>query len=94
MEIIDKTYKAYDFPKNGLFKVGDGGYDQKLGWTQIQVVHKIIGENDLWYIYRFIESETYYPTPNFTPLKIDFLSPIGIHKTRLVKWLDTQLELF
>jgi hypothetical protein len=94
MEIIDKTYKAYDTPKDGLFNVEDGGYDPKIGWTQKQVTHRIVGENDLWYVYRFIESDTHYPAPDFTPVKIDFLSPIGIHKTRFVKWLDTQLELF
>lgn len=48
---------------------------------------RIIGEIDDAYVYRLLKSTSWNTGE-------PYLSPIAIHKTRLIKWLPTQMEMF
>lgn len=92
---IRTNYIAYDQPKMGVFRVEhpDGLYDIKIGWLRVEEKIKIIGEDENSYVYRIIETE-YGEWIEGKVIKQHFLSPIGVHKSRLVRWEATQLALF
>ena len=83
-------YTHYDTPKTGIFQIlcPSGKYDpDQGGWKQIEVERKIIGEDDILYIEeirtsvcgRWVGEEVIEETVQI---------PIGINKTRLVRWLE------
>jgi hypothetical protein len=79
-------YKPFDESKLGLFNASLGG-EYKIKEILI------IGETDLHYIFRlkkvsednWIDDKVIYET---------FILPIGIHKSRLIQWMPTQLSIF
>ncbi len=81
-ELIDTDYLPYDKPKLARFKITGDKYLEG-GWEKILEIYKIIGETKLWYVHEIREDKT-----------DKTLFCVGIHKTRLERWMDTQLELF
>lgn len=82
------NYKSYDKLKKGLFSVPkiDGKYSLSDGWENVEEEVSIIGEDDDTYVYKLL------PTieGKWVGKKViheEFLLPIGIHKSRLVKWI-------
>lgn len=84
----------YDHTRKGIFRCDINIYDPKHGWLDEEKELLIIGENNYWYITRTLRDDTCWVHPDKPPLKGDFLSGIGPNKDRLVKWVETQLELF
>ena len=79
-------YKPFDESKLGLFNASVGGK-----YKNEEIL--IIGETDLHYIFRlkkvtegtWVDDKVIYET---------FILPIGIHKSRLIQWMPTQLSIF
>lgn len=86
--------KIWEQPRNGIFRCDINVYDPNLGWLDEEKELHIIGETDTTYFDILIKSDVSYPTPDFAPVKGNFIYGIGPHKERLVKWIDTQLTLF
>jgi hypothetical protein len=63
------------------------------GWKQKHEAYTIIGETDLHFIYRLQESG-HGEWVGDKVIQHQYILPIGIHKSRLVKWMDQQLTLF
>lgn len=92
MEIL-YDYKPYEHPKNGLFRVETNEYKLPGGWIQKLEAIKIIGETDLHFIYELRESG-HGEWIGSEVINYKYILPIGIHKSRLERWIDTQLSLF
>lgn len=75
-------FKKYSVPKIGLFSVesASGNYCIQTGWEQTIKPYTIIAENELCYIYEFRKTSS-------------GTTVIGIHKSRLQKWLSGQLSI-
>ena len=86
--------KLWDNPRLGVFSVETGEYDLKIGWVQKEEKRLIIGEDNETFVYRTIESDYHYIDFEHPLIKGNFIHGIGIHKTRFVKWIETQLQLF
>lgn len=82
---IAGDYQAYDNPKKCLYKCPDGKYNYISGWDTPKET-MVIGETEHCYIYEL------RPISDFNVFK--YLLPIGFHKSRLIKWLPTQLQMF
>jgi hypothetical protein len=92
MEIL-YNYKAYDTPKKGVFNVETGEYKLPIGWLQKEVECIIIGETDLHYVEELLPS-SHGEWVGDVVVEHKYILPIGLHKSRLVKWIDSQLCLF
>jgi NOL1/NOP2/fmu family ribosome biogenesis protein len=89
-----KDFIKYDIPKNGLFEVlKPNGIYTNEGWETIQEQNLIIGETHFQYVYELREVEFEYWYEGLT-YKSKCQIEISYHKSRLIKWLDTQLNLF
>ena len=87
------NFKRYAFPKFGLFNIDTNQYRYPEGWVQKKSEYKIIGETDDCFVYKLIESgHGEWLGDNVIELK--YILPIGIHKTRLVRWKEGQLTIF
>jgi hypothetical protein len=82
----------YNLPKIGIFRVETGDYDPLVGWVQKEEKIKIIGEDTQTYISR-TQPLNYGIYENGVVKQINTVIGIGPHKTRLVRWIETQLEL-
>lgn len=81
----------YKIHKEGLF---NGFVTEESGSTiEAQVKLKIIGETAYDFITRIIECEIPYWDENGR-YKAQMCTAIGIHKSRLIKWIPTQLIIF
>ena len=89
---IAYNYKPYIIPKLGIFNVHTDEYKLPGGWVQKEEEIEIIGETDDDYIHRLFETE--YEDCRKANYKQKYIMPLGIHKTRLLKWLPNQLKLF
>ena len=87
MEIL-YNYKPYDHPKECIYYVTGEKYSLPEGWEKIKTKATVIGETELWFITRLM------PTTLNHPPHTKVVLPIGFHKSRLIKWLPTQLSLF
>ena len=92
MEIL-YNFKKYDTPKFGIFYICTENYDIKVGWIQIEKGHKIIGETNDCYITHLLESIDGEWVGNIV-IKTKDIIPLGIHKSRLKKWVGSQLTIF
>lgn len=82
----------YQYPKSGKFWVPSEDYSLKDGWEKVGEV-EVIGEADDLYITRFYQSEIPY-WDQFGKYMAISTAIVGIHKSRFIQWLDTQLTLF
>ena len=90
-------FKKYDIPKVGFFRVEkpNGKYILPGGWEQIVEKHLIIGEDDTTYINGLQPyEEGRWIGEEYVENYKQCILPIGIHKSRLIKWEPTQLSLF
>lgn len=98
MEIYSKhNYKPYEHPKKAVYfkPVDEYGIDEKtgaLGWKSIETETVVIGEDDLFYVTRLYNSRI--SDTRDKDYDKSFLFPCGFHKSRLIKWIPLQLELF
>jgi hypothetical protein len=94
-ESVDILYdfKKYENPKKGIFRIETGDYKLPGGWVQKEETYIIIGETELWFIYRLQESG-YGEWIGDKVIQHEYVLPVGIHKSRFVKWTDCQLALF
>lgn len=87
------NYQQYQTPRNGLFKVETGEYKYPEGWVQEEKEYTIIGETNDNFIERLIDSghgEWLYGEV----IQHKYTLPIGPHKSRFIKWITTQVQLF
>lgn len=87
------TLIMYDIPKLGIFERDTNEYGPD-GWIQEPVDELIIGEDSDSYITRTFTSTTGYWTEDGLRYEEIEVIAIGPHKSRLIKWKDTQLSLF
>lgn len=99
--------KPYPSPRIGLFEVNspDNTYTLKDGWQQVQKRAVIIGEDHDTYITQVMTSARHLWYEGFR-YDTTVTVPLGIHKSRLIRWFDimdipaleyrvsTQLTLF
>jgi hypothetical protein len=93
--VILYGFKKYDLPRKGVFSVPkeDGGYSLPGGWEQELKEFLIIGEDNTSFVYRLQESEQGEWLGNRV-VQSKVVLPIGVHKSRLVRWTSGQLEIF
>lgn len=98
-EIIDEgilyNFIPYDMPRLATYSHPGNKYDlKKGGWQNIPKTVLVIGEDEHSFIteLRPSESEEGEWTDKYVLYK--FILPLGFHKSRLIKWEDTQLSLF
>lgn len=95
MKCTEKGYKHYKHPKRGVFSLEkpNGKYVLPGGWESELKEVVIIGEDDNCYVYELRESEQGYWVGEKV-VNRKFVLPIGVHKSRLLNWIGTQLQLF
>lgn len=91
MELLNGLI-LYQKPRNAIFIQETGRYELEQGPIREQVVVKVIGEDDLCYITRIFEKESFMKKPGIH-IYGKFIYGIGFNKTRFVRFIETQLEL-
>jgi hypothetical protein len=81
----------YLHPKKGLFSVHAGIWQN--GWLQKEEEAKIIGEDADSYITRIVPS-SHGEWVGDQVIERHYNTSLGYHKSRLLRWLPTQLALF
>lgn len=76
------NYEPYATPRNGLFSITTDEYQLPGGWVAKDEVRLIIGKADGIYVERLVD------------LSDGDIVPIGLHESRLIRWHETQLDLF
>ena len=82
----------YKNPRIGVFSITTDEYGPG-GWVCVKEEYTIIGEHDEGYIYRFVYTSDPH-SDEFGEYEPYWTFPIYIHKSRLIRWKDTQLTLF
>lgn len=77
----------YDQARIGLFSIDTNKYKLPVGWIQEQKAYTIIGEYYHWYAERIYVTETGYWDSDGVRFSIVHTTFIGIHKSRLIRWL-------
>jgi hypothetical protein len=77
----------------GLFNLNTDVYHPKIGWVQKQEELVIIGETYDSYTIRYLTSSAPYWDTNGR-YEAHSTTAIGVHKSRFIKWLPTQMQLF
>lgn len=93
MNNVPVTYfTAYPIPKLGEFKITSDRYGEN-GWELDIKKAMIIGETASYYVteLRPLSFDEWVGNDVVTRQSIVH---IGFHKSRFMKWIDTQLELF
>jgi|JI9StandDraft_2_1071091.scaffolds.fasta_scaffold175580_2 hypothetical protein len=88
----DDDFILYEFPKQGVFRVETGEYKLPGGWVQIEEKSTIIGETSQHYVTGIINGEIGMWEGDKV-VKYKYTSHPGYHKSRFVRWCDTQLVL-
>jgi len=87
------NYKPYAQPKPAIYNHDTNVYKLPDGWLMDQREATIIGETDDCYITRLQPSE-HGEWINGEVVKFEYILPIGIHKSRFVRWVELQGRLF
>ena len=85
MEIL-YNYKPYEVSKVGVFEVETGEYKLPGRWVKREEENIIIGETDDCYVTRLLESGCGEWVGDGV-VKREYILPIGLHKTRLIRWM-------
>lgn len=85
------NFKKYDIPVMGIFRVETGLYG-KDGWIRKEEQNLIIGETENMYVTKLYESGHGEWVGNEI-IQHEYILPSGPHKSRLVKWMPTQINL-
>jgi hypothetical protein len=93
-DLMDKFIK-YPVPKKGVFSVckKDAQYILPDGWENELKEYTIIGEDDTEYVY-MLQPFEYGLWVGNKVVNYKTILPMGVHKSRLVKWTSGQLSLF
>jgi hypothetical protein len=88
-------YKKYANPRKGIFLVhkNNGKYSLSDGWENELKEYTIIGEDNDSFVYKLKKSKQGKWVDGEVIIE-KFILPIGLHKSRLVNWVDGQLSLF
>lgn len=95
-EIIDKglryNFVPYDVPRLATYNHPGNEYKFPIGWIDIPKTVLVIGETKDSYITELKNADH----GEWTDKKIlyKYILPMGFHKSRFLKWEDTQLTLF
>lgn len=73
--------------------IDTGEYELGVGWKQKEEEFLIIGETPSYYIERMQETRNGLWIGDLV-IYLKFSYPLGVHKSRFVKWIPTQLTLF
>ena len=97
MKIIDlgiiHNYRSYQNIRKGIFHIDINEYGPD-GWIQKEKEYTIIGEDDESYVYELKKTECGYWNEKNEKWTEKYILPLGVHKSRLLKWKLQQLELF
>jgi hypothetical protein len=88
-----QDFIKYITPREGLFLMTTSDYKPGIGWAKHVEKKMIIGEDSTCYIERF-QKFGYGEWEGDSVIQKNDLIGIGPHKTRLVRWLNSQLSLF
>ncbi len=96
-EVIDKgilyDYVPFDTPRLATYSSSGDEYDlEKGGWVNFPKTVLVIGETKDSYITKLSDAE--HGEWIDKRILYKYILPLGFHKTRLIKWEDTQLSLF
>lgn len=80
------NYIPYEVPKLGVFNITSGEYKLPNGWLLNQDEILIIGETDDCYIAK-LQPASHGEWVGEEVKKIEYILPLGVHKSRLVKWI-------
>ncbi|MBK9728453.1 MAG: hypothetical protein IPO86_10075 [Saprospiraceae bacterium] len=88
-------YQKYQIPKKGIFRIEKNPAEYKLpgGWVRVEVEETIIGETNDTYVTRF-QNSNHGEWIGDLVFKRYYTFPIGLHKSRFVKWVGYQLSIF
>lgn len=89
---VEYDFVQYPIPKVGLFRLETDKWQSPGGWVRKEEKCTIIGETEHHYVYKIVESEQ-GEWVGKKVIKHTYLLPMGIHKTRLIRWFG-QLSLF
>lgn len=84
----------YNHPRKCIYNADINKYDLQKGWLTEETEITVIGHDDYNYVTKVFNTNEYIEHPNKPPLKGDLIYGIGFHKSRFVKWIETQLNLF
>lgn len=88
---IQYGYKAYAEPVAGLFGIDAGEWGVN-GWVVRNDLITIIGETEDTYVYRLLETG-HGEWVGEEVIEYEYVLPIGVHKSRLIRWEGIQLLL-
>lgn len=89
---IHQGMLIYKTPRKAIYNSHEGKYHPVKGWLQVEREVLVIGETADNYVYEFQESSC----PHWDELgryTTHYCFAVGFHKSRLVKWVTTQLQL-
>ncbi len=82
----------YKTPRKAIYNSPEGKYHPVKGWLQVEREVLVLGETDSIYITEIRESSLTH-NDELGCYTSQYCFPVGFHKSRLVKWVTTQLEL-
>lgn len=86
--------KFFTEKRKGIFKIPTDEYDKHGGsWIDQDEVKIIIGETDDGYVTSILETSIPY-WDEYGRYEAYMCIPLEIHKSRFVKWISLQTELF
>lgn len=88
MEMIN--YKQH---RIGIFRIDTNVYDVNVGWIHREEERVIIGETLYSYTYEYLTTSCGY-WDDLGRYTAYYTMALGIHKSRFVKWKETQMTLF
>ncbi len=80
-------YKPYAQPLKGLFTISGDTYGP-YGWNIIEKIETIIGEDTTAYI-THLKPTGHGEYEGDRVVQYKYVLPLGIHKSRLIRWLDS-----
>lgn len=95
-EIINKGilygFQAYEFPRLAEYRHETDIYAYPIGWLTEPKQVLVIGEDNSSFVTELKPSE--HGEWDEKRVLYKYILPLGFHKTRLIRWVDTQLSLF
>lgn len=86
------NFKKFETARFGIFNITGDEYSSK-GWVLKPTEFKIIGETDDVFVTRLVNSGLKEWEGDYV-VERKYILPIGINKSRLVKWVSGQLSIF
>lgn len=85
-------YVQYTTPRVGLFAITGDKYELATGWQRIEKSLVIIGEDSTAYVEKLVETG-HGEWVGETIVQYKYTLPVGVHKSRLIRWLDEPIQL-